>query len=182
MWLYVYEEVRQGKKIASALAHCKLMPNSVVQMIRSGEDSGNMADVLRDISAFYGRELKAVIKAVTSMIEPIMIVCMGCLVGFIAMSIILPIFKMSSLVSGKWIRQASGGVNQKWLTTTCTTADFTLIEVLIATILVGIVHRGPGRRQRHVHHGQRRGRRPVHGRVPGRADPGVDGHAAGGGS
>ncbi len=101
MWLYVYEEVRQGKKIAAALARSTLMPSSVVQMIRSGEDSGNMADVLRDISAFYGRELKAVIKAVTSMIEPIMIVCMGCLVGFIAMSIILPIFKMSSLVSGK---------------------------------------------------------------------------------
>ena len=101
MWLYVYEEVRQGKKVASALAQSKLMPSSVVQMIRSGEDSGNMADVLRDISSFYGRELKAVIKAVTSMIEPIMIVCMGCLVGFIAMSIILPIFKMSSLVSGK---------------------------------------------------------------------------------
>jgi type IV pilus assembly protein PilC len=101
MWLYVYEEVRQGKKIAAALSHCKLMPSSVVQMIRSGEDSGNMAEVLRDISAFYARELRTVIKAVTSMIEPIMIVCMGCLVGFIAMSIILPIFKMSSLVSGK---------------------------------------------------------------------------------
>ncbi len=101
MWLNVYEEVRQGKKIAAALVRSNLMPSSVVQMIRSGEDSGNMADVLRDVSAFYGRELKTVIKAVTSMIEPIMIVCMGCLVGFIAMSIILPIFKMSSLVSGK---------------------------------------------------------------------------------
>ncbi len=101
MWLGVYEEVRQGKKIAAALARSTLMPNSVVQMIRSGEDSGNMADVLRDISAYYGRELKTVIKAVTSMIEPIMIVLMGCLVGFIAMSIILPIFKMSNLVTGK---------------------------------------------------------------------------------
>jgi type IV pilus assembly protein PilC len=101
MWLSVHEEVRQGKKIAAALARCSLMPNSVVQMIRSGEDSGNMAEVLRDVSAFYGRELKTVIKTVTSMIEPIMIVLMGCLVGFIAMSIILPIFKMSSLVSGK---------------------------------------------------------------------------------
>jgi type II secretory pathway component PulF len=101
MWLFVYEEVRQGKKIASSLAQSKLMPSSVVQMIRSGEDSGNMAEVLKDISGFYARELKTVIKAVTSMIEPIMIVCMGCLVGFIAMSIILPIFKMSSLVSGK---------------------------------------------------------------------------------
>ena len=53
------------------------MPSSVVQMIRSGEDSGNMAEVLRDVSAFYGRELKTVIKTVTSMIEPIMIVLHG---------------------------------------------------------------------------------------------------------
>lgn len=101
MWLGVYEEVRQGKKIAVSLMRYKLMPSSVVQMIRSGEDSGNMAEVLRDISSFYARELKAVIKAVTSMIEPIMICVMGVLVGFIAMSIILPIFKMSNLVTGK---------------------------------------------------------------------------------
>jgi len=101
MWLGIHEEVRQGKKIAQSLARYTLMPSSVVQMIRSGEDSGNMAEVLRDIASFYARELKAVIKTVTSMIEPIMIVLMGLMVGFIAMSIILPIFKMSSLVSGK---------------------------------------------------------------------------------
>jgi type IV pilus assembly protein PilC len=101
MWLGIHEEVRQGKKIAASLSRYKLMPGSVVQMIRSGEDSGNMAEVLRDISSFYGRELQTVIKTVTSMIEPIMIVLMGVMVGFIAMSIILPIFKMSSLVSGK---------------------------------------------------------------------------------
>jgi type IV pilus assembly protein PilC len=101
MWLGVYEEVRQGKKIAASLSQYTLMPSSVVQMIRSGEESGNMAEVLKDISSFYSRELKTVIKAVTSMIEPIMIVIMGCLVGFIAMSIILPIFKMSSIVMGK---------------------------------------------------------------------------------
>jgi type IV pilus assembly protein PilC len=101
MWLGVHEEVRQGKKIASSLSQYNLMPSNVVQMIRSGEDSGTMADVLRDVSKFYARELKTVIKTVTSMIEPIMIVLMGFLVGFIAMSIILPIFKMSSLVMGK---------------------------------------------------------------------------------
>jgi type IV pilus assembly protein PilC len=101
MWHGVHEEVRQGKKIATSLNQYKLMPSSVVQMIRSGEDSGTMSDVLRDVSNFYARELKTVIKTVTSMIEPIMIVCMGVLVGFIAMSIILPIFRMSSLVMGK---------------------------------------------------------------------------------
>ena len=101
MWLSVYEEVKQGKKIAASLAKSKLMPPDVIQMIRSGEDSGTMSDVLRDVAEFYARELRTVIKTVTSMIEPIMIVLMGVLVGFIAMSIMLPIFRMSSLVSGK---------------------------------------------------------------------------------
>ncbi|MFC1761464.1 type II secretion system F family protein [Planctomycetota bacterium] len=101
MWEGIHEEVRQGKKIAASMARYRLMPGNVQQMIRSGEDSGNLGDVLRDIASFYGRELTTVIKTVTSMIEPIMIVVMGVLVGFIAMSIILPIFKMSSLVTGK---------------------------------------------------------------------------------
>jgi type IV pilus assembly protein PilC len=101
MWLGVYEEVRQGNKIASSLGQHNLMPSNVVQMIKSGENSGTMSDVLRDIASFYSRELKTAIKTVTSMIEPIMIVLMGVLVGFIAMSIILPIFRMSSIVMGK---------------------------------------------------------------------------------
>lgn len=106
MWLNVHEDVRQGRKIADSLqgaikSKYGLMPTNVVQMIRSGEDSGTMSSVLKDISEYYARELKTVIKTVTSMIEPIMIVLMGVLVGFIAMSIILPIFKMSSLVAGK---------------------------------------------------------------------------------
>jgi len=100
MWLGVHEEVRQGKKIHASLEQYDLMPANVLQMIRSGEESGSMGEVLSDISGFYARELTTVIKAVTSMIEPIMIVLMGVLVGFIAMSVILPIFKMSSLVTG----------------------------------------------------------------------------------
>jgi len=100
MWLSVHEQIRQGKKIASSLTSYTLMPPNVVQMIRSGEDSGTLSDVLRDVSEFYARQLKTVIKTTVSMIEPIMIVLMGILVGFIAMSIILPIFKMSSAVSG----------------------------------------------------------------------------------
>jgi len=101
MWLGVFEEVRQGRKIASGLQQYNLMPPDVIQMVRSGEDSGTLSEVLKDVSEYYGRVLKNVIKTVTSMIEPIMIVLMGCLVGFIAMSIMLPIFKMSTLVTGK---------------------------------------------------------------------------------
>ena len=101
MWKGVHEEVRQGKKIAPSLSQYNLMPSSVVQMISSGEESGTLADVLKDIAEFYNRELRTVIKTVCSMIEPLMIIVMGFVVGFIAMSIILPIFKMSSVAAGR---------------------------------------------------------------------------------
>ncbi len=91
-------EVKQGKKISAPLQKRPLLPRSVVQMISAGEESGKLGEVLDEVSEFYARELKAVIKGVTAMIEPLMIVLMGSIVGFIAMSIILPIFKLSSLV------------------------------------------------------------------------------------
>src|SRR5437763_2308063 len=98
MWRSVYTAVKQGKKISTPLNKSPLLPRSVVQMIGAGEESGKLGEVLDEVSEFYARELKAVIKGVTAMIEPIMIVLMGSIVGFIAMSIILPIFKLSSIV------------------------------------------------------------------------------------
>jgi type IV pilus assembly protein PilC len=98
MWRSVYRAVKQGKKICQPLARVRLLPKSVVQMVSAGEESGKLGTVLRDVSDHYSKELKNTIKAVTAMIEPLMIVLMGFIVGFIAMSIILPIFKLSSLV------------------------------------------------------------------------------------
>ncbi|HVS71198.1 MAG TPA: type II secretion system F family protein [Phycisphaerae bacterium] len=98
MWRAVYSSVKQGKKISQPLQKSTLFPRAVVQMIAAGEESGNLGETLDSVSRFYNKELKATIKAVTSMIEPLMIICMGGIVGFIAMSIILPIFKMSQLV------------------------------------------------------------------------------------
>ncbi len=98
MWRAVYSAVKQGKKISAPLQKSPLLPRSVVQMISAGEESGKLGEVLDEVSEFYSRELKTVIKGVTAMIEPLMIVLMGGIVGFIAMSIILPIFKLSSLV------------------------------------------------------------------------------------
>src|SRR3954469_4414594 len=98
MWRAVYAAVKQGKKISTPLNKNPLLPRSVVQMIGAGEESGKLGEVLDEVSEFYSRELKQVIKSVTAMIEPLMIVAMGSVVGFIAMSIILPIFKLSQLV------------------------------------------------------------------------------------
>ena len=98
MWEAVRADVKQGEKICTRLFTQPLLPKSVVQMIAAGEESGELGPVLRDISEYYARELRSTIKAVTAMIEPLMIVLMGVIVGFIAMSMILPVFKMSSLV------------------------------------------------------------------------------------
>ena len=99
MWRGVHSSVRQGRKIQTHLNKSKLLPKSVVQMVAAGEDSGKLGEVLEEVSEYYHRVLREAIKAVTSMIEPLMIVLMGSVVGFIAMAIILPIFKMSSLVT-----------------------------------------------------------------------------------
>ena len=98
MWNKVHTAVKQGEKIADPLRQQGMLPSNVVQMISAGEESGNLGEVMRDIAEYYAKELRNTIKTVTSMMEPMMIVLMGVLVGFIAMSIILPIFKMSSLV------------------------------------------------------------------------------------
>ncbi len=98
MWRAVYSAVKTGKKISTPLAKSPLLPRAVVQMINAGEESGKLGEVLDQVSDFYAKELKSVIKSVTAMIEPLMIVLMGSVVGFIAMSIILPIFKLSQIV------------------------------------------------------------------------------------
>ncbi len=90
--------VKTGKKITQALQKDDVLPRAVTQMISAGEESGKLGEVLDEISGFYQKQLKDQIKAVTSMIEPIMILFMGTVVGFIAMAIILPIFKMSQVV------------------------------------------------------------------------------------
>lgn len=99
LWRNVLASVKQGKKIAAPLQSSPLLPKSVVQMIGAGEESGKLGEVLDEVSEYYARELKNVIKSVTAMIEPLMIVLMGSVVGFIAMSIILPIFKLSSIMA-----------------------------------------------------------------------------------
>jgi len=98
LWARVLHSVKGGKKIAQPLQQSNLLPKSVVQMISAGEESGKLGEVLAEVSGFYAKQLREVIKTVTSMIEPIMIIIMGSVVGFIAMAIILPIFKLSALV------------------------------------------------------------------------------------
>lgn len=98
LWRQVFASVKQGRKIVHPMQKNSLLPKSVVQMVGAGEESGKLGEVLDQVSGYYAKQLRETIKTVTSMIEPIMIIVMGSVVGFIAMAIILPIFKLSTLV------------------------------------------------------------------------------------
>jgi type II secretory pathway component PulF len=98
IWQRVHLAIRKGQRIAPTLSRSAFIPVSVAQMISAGEETGTLAEILKDVSEFYDKQLKATIKTVTGAIEPLMIILMGGVVAFIAAAILLPIFKMSQLV------------------------------------------------------------------------------------
>ncbi len=95
VWEQVEEEVTQGNRISDVLFSSPLFPNTLVQMIRAGEETGKLDTVLQKVSLFYDREVEMTLKATTSLIEPLLISVMGVVVGTIGLSILLPIFSLS---------------------------------------------------------------------------------------
>ena len=92
------EDVKNGKQLSVSYENSKLMSSSVRQMVSVGEESGVLGKVMSRMADFHDEETNRTIKRITTLIEPVLIVLMGAIVGFIAISIILPIFKMSSTV------------------------------------------------------------------------------------
>jgi len=92
------ERIRKGKSMASALGSSPWFPPIFVQMISVGEQSGNLEPMLTKVSDAYEREVDMAIMGMTSLIEPIMIAAMGAAVGFVVLSILLPIFEMNQMV------------------------------------------------------------------------------------
>ena len=92
------ERIRKGKSMASALGTSPWFPPIFVQMISVGEQSGNLEPMLTKVSDAYEREVDMAIMGMTSLIEPIMIAGMGAAVGFVVLSILLPIFEMNQMV------------------------------------------------------------------------------------
>jgi len=91
--------IREGQKISLPLAQSALFPGMVTHMIDVGEETGRLSEMLSKVSDFYDQEVENAVKALTSMIEPCLIVVMGGIVGFIAVSIMAPIFKLISSVN-----------------------------------------------------------------------------------
>ena len=90
----VYASVRQGGSIAKPLKDNAVFPAMVSHMVSVGEDSGQLETMLEKVADFYETEVDAKVKALTSLIEPLMIVFVGSGVGFIVISMYLPIFSL----------------------------------------------------------------------------------------
>jgi type IV pilus assembly protein PilC len=90
--------IREGQKLSQPLGASGLFPNMVTCMIDIGEESGRLSEMLVKIGDFYDSEVETAVKALTSMIEPLLIIFLGVIVGFIAISIMTPIFKLVNSV------------------------------------------------------------------------------------
>ncbi len=92
------EHVQKGQSMTSALSESEWFPPMFVQMIAVGEQSGSLEIMLEKIAKAYEREVETAIMGMTSLIEPIMIAAMGLAVGFVVLSILLPIFEMNQMI------------------------------------------------------------------------------------
>ena len=92
------QEVGKGQGLGSALAESKIFPDLSVQMIKVGEQSGELEAMLNKIANVFENEVETSVMSMTSLLEPVMILIMGIIVGFIVLSICLPIFEMNQLV------------------------------------------------------------------------------------
>ena len=92
------DEIQAGRSLASTLDQSRWFPSIAVQMMAVGEQSGELEGMLNKIADTYEREVESHIMALTSMLEPVMILVMGLIVGFVVISILLPIFEMNQMI------------------------------------------------------------------------------------
>jgi type IV pilus assembly protein PilC len=95
---HVRERVIQGVPIAIPLAEHPIFPPMVAHMVRVGEETGELEKMLSKIADFYEEEVDSAISSLTSIIEPLMMIAVGCIVGVIVISMYMPMFKLIQLV------------------------------------------------------------------------------------
>ena len=93
------EKIREGERLSPPLKKSGVFPPMVVQMISVGEETGTLDVMLAKVSDFYEREVDDAVKGLTSMIEPIVIVLMGAVIGTIVLAMFLPMFQMTDMMA-----------------------------------------------------------------------------------
>ncbi len=96
--LYVRERIREGESIHAPMKRTGVFPPIVTNLISVGEEAGNLEEILFKISDYFDTEIDATIRGLASVIEPMMIVIIGGLVGTIVISLYLPIFNLVNVI------------------------------------------------------------------------------------
>ena len=96
--MYARARISEGKNMAEPLEEIKIFPGMVVQMVAVGEQTGALDTMLSKIADFYEDEVNASIKSLTSILEPILMLGVGAIVGTVVISMYLPIFNMMNIV------------------------------------------------------------------------------------
>jgi type IV pilus assembly protein PilC len=102
LWNSVDDRIRDGYQLSESIQIApdgSLISPGVIQMLKAGEKSGKLGHVSDKISLFYEKKLHASIKAVMTLIEPLMITIMGAVIGTIAIALLLPVFRISSVIA-----------------------------------------------------------------------------------
>lgn len=92
------EKIREGKLLSDVLEEIDFIPGVLVEVIRVGESSGNLVDVLNENADSFENSIDAKVSSLISMIEPLLIVCMGIVIAFMLVSVYLPIFSTVDIV------------------------------------------------------------------------------------
>lgn len=90
--LRIRDNVMRGESLYASMVESNMFPPMLYSMIKIGEETGSLDDILNKTADFYDDELEAIIQASVAMLEPLLIVIMGLLIGFMVASIMIPMF------------------------------------------------------------------------------------------
>lgn len=102
LWIEVDGKIRDGYQLSESILVAKgsdLISPGIIQMLRAGEKSGRLGEVCDKVSIFYEKKLEASIRNVMTLIEPLMITILGAVIGTIAIALLLPVFRVSSVIA-----------------------------------------------------------------------------------
>ncbi len=94
------ETVSRGSKLSVGFGEAQVFPEIVVQMVSTGEETGTLGQMLSEVADFYDEQVETAINGLASLIEPLLMVVIGGIVGLVVIATFLPIFNMSSAIHG----------------------------------------------------------------------------------
>ena len=93
----IYEKVKEGERLSQPLADMDIFPSLAIHMIKVGEETGNLSGMLLKVANNYDKVVKNLVKKVVSLMEPVMILLMGVVIGSIVVSMLMAIFSMNDM-------------------------------------------------------------------------------------